>query len=130
MALTDEIQQDLVEAFQVDLDNIPVSVEYLSHLGENPTYDPRFGNIVRPPVTTHTFNAVIEGELVKTQFNTPVLARDIQLIFPTSYLPVEPYIDDFVKIISDNIYYTIIETLSDPARAHYSLLARPVDDTP
>ena len=128
-SLRNEILSDLEEAFVVDLGDIPTPVEYSAYLGRSPSYDPNGnGDIIRPPATVYNFNAVVDGEVVKEQFNTPVLERDVQLILPSSYLPTKPYINDTVKVIATNTVYTVVAIVNDPANAHYTFLARPVED--
>jgi hypothetical protein len=106
-SLRDEIQADLVEAFNEDLGDIPVPITYTAiGVGEN-----------------HTLKAVKAGASGRLYDDIPVMERDAMFIFPTSFLPIEPEIND--EVTEGAMIYRIIATKVDPAKGAYVLHARP-----
>jgi len=124
-SLRDEIQADLVEAFQVDLDDIPRPCTYTSLAGANPSYNPDNGIITRPQDTVFYFDPVFTGIVESLKDDVPVQEKDMLMIFPSSYMTIEPRINDTV-LDENNVIFAVVAGVNDPAQAHYELHIRPI----
>jgi len=123
MGLREELQADLIEAFDEDLSDAVKSLTLKQVSKDQTVYDPTTGANTRVSVDYST-RGIFTNYTTIERFNSFLEPTDSKLIIIASELDTVPQIRD---VISDGtINYNIIGQLNDPLDATYELQVRKV----